>query len=117
MGGAVFIGDKGQITINRARIESDPPEIVEESVRNRPKGFQENHMTDWLEAIRARKKPIADVEIGHRSATVCHLGNIARWTGRRLKWDPVSERFPDDADANKLLAREHRKGYELPRNI
>ena len=46
------------------------------------------HMQNWFDCIRSRQKPIADVEIGHRSATVCHLGNIARWTNRQLHWDP-----------------------------
>ena len=50
-------------------------------------------------------RPRADVEIGHRSATVCHLGNIARWAGRKLRWDPVKEIFPDDAEANAYLDR------------
>jgi predicted dehydrogenase len=116
MGGAIFIGEKGQITINRARCESDPPELAIEAVRARPKGFMDNHMTDWLNCIKSRQKPLSDVEIGHRSATVCHLGNIARWTGRKLRWDPVKELF-DDADANQLLMRAHRKGYELPATI
>jgi len=62
----------------------------------------------------SRKRPVADVEIGHRSATVCHLGNIARWTGRRLKWDPVREVFPEDPAANAHLDRDRRKGYEVP---
>ncbi len=62
------------------------------------------------------QKPIADVEIGHRSATVCHLGNIARWTGHRLHWDPVKERFEEDA-ANQHLDRARRKPYELPASI
>ena len=74
------------------------------------------HMQNWFDCIRSRQKPIADVEIGHRSATVCHLCNIAHWTGRKLKWDPVKERF-DDADANKYLDRVRRKPYELPQTI
>ena len=58
-----------------------------------------------------------DAEIGHRTATVCHLGNIARWTGRKLYWDPVAERFVGDADADKYLDRPRRKGYELPEKV
>ena len=61
-----------------------------------------------------RAKPVADVEIGHRSVTVCHLANIARAVGRPLRWDPAAERFVDDAAADALLARERRKGFELP---
>ena len=117
MGGAIFIGDQGQITINRARCESDPAELAIEAVRQRPKGFMDNHMTDWLNCVKSRQKPRADVEIGHRSATVCHLGNIARWTGRKLRWDPVKEEFIGDSEASQLLFRAHRKGYELPKEI
>lgn len=61
----------------------------------------------------SRKRPNADVEIGHRSATVCHLGNIARWVGRKLQWDPVKERFVGDDEADGHLDRARRKGYEL----
>ncbi len=74
------------------------------------------HMQNWFDCIRSRARPIADVEIGHRSATMCHLGNIARWTGRRLKWDPVAEHF-DDAEANQYLDRARRKPYELPAKV
>ena len=74
------------------------------------------HMQNWFDCIRSRQKPIADVEIGHRSATVCHLGNIARWTGKKLKWDPVQEQF-DDAEANTYLDRVRRKPYELPETV
>jgi predicted dehydrogenase len=81
-----------------------------------------DHYANFVEAIRERKKPVADVEIGHRSATVCHLGNIARWVsqrtqtvGEKLNWDPVKEQFTNSALANSMLDRPRRKGYELPR--
>jgi hypothetical protein len=64
---------------------------------------------------------VADVETGHRSATVCHLGNIARWVsertgtvGEKLAWDPVREQFRNHALANSMLDRPRRKGFELP---
>jgi predicted dehydrogenase len=114
-GGAVFIGEKGRVTLDRAFFRSDPPELAEEALsRRRPEGFNPNHLRNWLDCIKTRGTPVADVETGHRSATVCHLGNIARWTGRRLRWDPVKEEFPDDAAANGFLDRERRKGYEVP---
>lgn len=116
-GGAIFIGDKGKLTIDRAICKSDPPELAEEAMENRPKKFGENHLRNWLTCIKSREKPVADVETGHRSATVCHLGNIARWTGRKLRWDPVQERFPDDSKANDYLDRERRKPYTLPEKI
>ena len=60
------------------------------------------------------ERPIADVELGHRSASVCHLLNIGRLLGRNLKWDPDAEQFVDDAEANAMLTRTVRKGYEWP---
>jgi predicted dehydrogenase len=117
-GGAVFIGEKGKVTLDRAYFKSDPPELAEEALeRKKPEGFTSNHLKNWLDNIRSRGRPVADVEIGHRSATVCHLGNIARWTGRRLRWDPVKEVFPDDPAANAYLDRERRRGYEVPKTI
>jgi predicted dehydrogenase len=113
-GGAIFFGDKGTITIDRGICKSDPPEIAADALKKAVR-WSEDHAGNWLECIRSRRQPRADVEIGHRSATVCHLGNIARWTGRRLKWDPARECFPDDPEANQTyLDRPRRKPYELP---
>ena len=71
-------------------------------------------MRNFLECVRSRKRPHADVEIGHRSVTVAHLGNIAGCVGGKLEWDPVAERFTGNDKANRHLDRERRKGYELP---
>ena len=71
-------------------------------------------MQNWLDCIRTREQPVADVEIGHRSITVCHLVNLTLRLQRRLKWDPVKEQFLGDDEANKLVDRPRRKGYELP---
>jgi len=116
-GGAIFIGEKGRVTINRGFFESDPEELAIEALRQRPVDFNDNHLKHWLDCIKSRAKPVADVEIGHRSATVCHLGNIARWTGRKLRWDPVQEHFFDDKDANQYLDRERRKPWVAPEKI
>jgi predicted dehydrogenase len=112
--GGIIIGDKGKMTIDRGRISSDPEEMAFDIKKKRPAGLSDNHIKDWLDCMRTRKNPTADVEIGHRSATVCHLGNIARYTGRRLKWDPVKEVFIGDPEANSYLDRPRRKGYEIP---
>jgi len=117
MGGAIFIGEKGRVTINRGSCESDPEELAIEALRKRPAGFNDHHQKNWLDCIKSRAKPVADVETGHRSATVCHLGNIARWTGRKLQWDPVAEQFVGDPDANRYLDRERRKPWVAPEKI
>ena len=72
------------------------------------------HMQNWLDCIRSRQRPVADVEIGHRSVTVCHLVNICRTLGRPLRWDAAREAFEGDEEANRLLDRPRRHGFELP---
>jgi predicted dehydrogenase len=113
--GAVFVGEKGKATIDRGKFTSDPPELAREALQGAAN--KEGHVENWLDCIKTRRKPNADIEIGHRSATVCHLGNIARWTNRKLRWDPVKETFPDDADANSYLDRKRRKPYDLPEQV
>jgi len=63
--------------------------------------------------MRNRTKPVADVEIGHRTATVCNIGNIAYQLNRPLQWSPQNEVFNDDDGANKLLGREMRKEWQV----
>lgn len=117
MSGAVFIGEHGRIKVGRGVVESDPEELAQEASRRRPPDFNDNHLKNWLDCIKTRARPVADVEIGHRSATLCHLGNIARWTGRRLRWDPAKEEFIGDKDANRYLDRKRRKPWVAPEKI
>lgn len=119
-GGAVFIGEKGKITIDRDKLSSDPAEITKVPIApaggNARTGI-EHHMKNWTECMRSRAKTVADVETGHRSSTVCHLGNIARWLNRKLKWDPAGETFIGDEEANTYLDRKRRKGFEIPEKV
>jgi predicted dehydrogenase len=73
------------------------------------------HLQNWIDAIRAgdRKLLTCDIEEGHLSASLAHLGNIAYRVGRKLKFDGRSERFVNDKEADKLLTREYRKGFEI----
>ena len=72
-----------------------------------------NHHDNFLQCIRSRAKPIADVEIGHRSTTVCNLGNIAMLLDRKVRWDPAREEFTDDELANRMRARSMRGPWGL----
>ena len=72
-----------------------------------------DHFGNWLECVASRKRPVYDVEIGHRVTSWSHLGNIAWLTGRKLRWDPVKQCFPDDAEANRLLQRPYREPWRL----
>ena len=68
-------------------------------------------MENFFDCIRSRQPPVCDAEIGHRSASVCHLGVIALRLGRKLQWDPAKEAFVGDAEADTWISREMRKGY------
>ena len=111
-GGAIFVGTEGRMEIFRGNITSNPPEIAETLLKESPIRNR-NHYLNWLECIKTGETPISDVEFGHRTASLCHILNIARYVGRSLKWDPEAERFLDDDEANSMLIREHRAGYEL----
>ena len=71
------------------------------------------HVRNFIECVRSRALPAADVEIGHRSTTVAHLGNIAYKTRKKLNWDAAKENFPGEADASSLLGRQARKPWDL----
>ena len=73
----------------------------------------ELHEKDWIQSAIEGSKPICDVEIGHRSATICHIANLAYEMRRPLKWDPVKEEFIDDFEANLRRGKQYRKPYEL----
>ncbi len=68
---------------------------------------------DFIYSVRHREKPFRDIEFAHRTATVCHLGNIAYELKRPLKWDPVKEVFPGDEEANRYLDRAKREPWTL----
>ncbi|MHC4404278.1 MAG: Gfo/Idh/MocA family protein [Planctomycetota bacterium] len=117
--GAIFVGDDGKIEINRNKLASNPKELVESPDNPGPiqKPETQYHIENWIECIKTRQRPTADVEYGQRSTTICYLVNIVRDVGRvgeKLQWDPKAERFTNCDEANKLLSRPRRKGYELP---
>jgi predicted dehydrogenase len=71
------------------------------------------HAANFIDCVRSRKPPNAEVEIGHRSTTVAHLGNIAFKTGKKLHWNADTEELADDGEASKLLSRQSRKPWNL----
>ncbi len=113
--GCTFEGTQGTIYVDRGKLESTPEEIVKTPLSDGDKRLHhaDDHGRDWLDSIRARKPPICDVEIGHRSATVCHLANLGYQLRRPLTWDPKSERFIGDDEANSLLNRVPRDPWKV----
>ena len=71
------------------------------------------HMQNFFDCIASRETPISDVRTHHRSATACHLANIAMRLDRELQWNPDAEDFIDDPDATAMLSRDQRTPYEI----
>lgn len=113
--GVTFIGSDGKIFVNRGKFRAEPESLGQEPLDAKATRLyaSSNHGQDWLDCIRSRKLPICDVEIGCRSVTVCHLGNLAYWNHRRLKWDPKNEKFIGDAEANTWLDRAKRGPWKI----
>jgi predicted dehydrogenase len=114
-GGVLFIGSEGKILVNRGKLEVTPQSLLDEPASERPIRLYDSysHTKDFLDCMRTRKKPICDVEIGCRSVTVCHLGNLAYWNHRSLKWNPEKETFIGDKEANQWLDRPKRGKWRV----
>lgn len=113
--GCTFEGTKGTLYVDRNKLEANPANILDATIG--PNEFHcepsDNHHRNWLDAIRSRQKPICDVEIGHRSASVCELGQIGYDLRRVLQWDPDKEVFVNDNDANQKLSRKPREPWTI----
>jgi myo-inositol 2-dehydrogenase/D-chiro-inositol 1-dehydrogenase len=113
--GVKFEGDKGWIFVQRGQIQaSDKAILLEDIGPDETQLYKStNHMKNFLECMKTRKDPCAPVEIGHRSNSLCVITHIAMKLGRKLKWDPESERFIDDEKANSWLDYAHRSPWTL----
>ena len=113
--GVRFIGTEGSLDISRKFLDSKPESIVTATIKNGEKRVykSENHYKDWLDAIINRTKPICDVEIGHRSASICNLANIAYDIGGTIEWGPEKEKFVGNGAANKMRTKKYRKPYKF----
>ena len=110
-----FIGSEGSLDISRQFLDSKPGHIARIRIKDSDLRLyhSDNHYQDWIDAIKKRSKPVASVEIGHRSASICNIANIAYQLQRPLDWDPVKEKFIGDAEANELRTKKYRKPYKL----
>lgn len=112
--GVKFIGTEGTIEVNRDFFQADPEELAKDPIGENEIHLYKanNHVGNFLECVRSRQDPICTAEIGARSVTVCHLGNMAFWSKRKLRWNPTAERFIDDAEADTWLDRERRDPWK-----
>lgn len=113
--GVRFEGDEGWIFVRRGAIEASDPAILKRKVGPGELTLYRsgNHMKNFLECVRSGKEPAAPVEVGHRSNTICVMTMIAARLGRKLKWDPGTELFVGDDEANGMLDYPHRKPWNI----
>jgi len=113
--GIRFEGDAGCVFVNRSGISAEPPELLRTRL---PAGAvrlyrSHDHRRNFLDCVRSRRETICPVEVGHRTYVICNLCDIAARLGRKLRWDPHREQFPDDPEANRLKARAMRPPWSL----
>jgi len=129
--GILFTGDQGRIFVNRGRITGAP--VAALSSQPLPRDLWNaydfdhldrplragkldaiiNHMGNFFDCVQAKRTPISDVLGQHRSASTCHLANISMRLGRPLQWSPSEEQFIMDSQADQMLRRDQRPGYEV----
>jgi hypothetical protein len=110
--GVLFVGERGWIHVERYGFLKCYPENLLDTSFPKAHSVSGNHR-DWLDCIRSRRRPRADVAIGANSTILAHLGCVAYWTGRALRWDPVNEEFLDDPAANALRSRASREPWSV----
>ncbi|NQT37380.1 MAG: Gfo/Idh/MocA family oxidoreductase, partial [Planctomycetes bacterium] len=115
--GVKFEGDDGWIMvhIHGCRLEASDPKLLGEKIGDDEiqLGRSQGHHRNFLECVKSRQPTMATAEIGHRTGSICHLNNIAMQLGRKLKWDPVTERVSGDDEANALLTPKMRAPWSL----
>jgi myo-inositol 2-dehydrogenase/D-chiro-inositol 1-dehydrogenase len=113
--GVVFEGTEGWVYVRRGFIDAQPKSLLTSTIGPNEIHLYKsnNHKANWLECIKSRAETIAPAEIGHRSCTVCLLGDIAMRLGRKLRWDPDKEQFIGDEQANRMLWRPMRSPWKL----
>mgnify|MGYP006091144281 CR=1 FL=1 len=113
--GVRFIGSKGTLDVSRGYLDSNVKGLVKTSLKGSKTDvyFSDDHLKDWIDSVKNNTLPICDAEIGHRSASVCHLGNIAYELREELNWDPKEEVFIENNKANFMKSKFYRNPYLL----
>ncbi|MCP4453642.1 MAG: Gfo/Idh/MocA family oxidoreductase [Planctomycetes bacterium] len=111
-----FIGTEGEVMVSRGgRLDTTPVSLAKRPLSPSEIHLHEsgNHESNWIDCIKTRKTPICPAEIGHRTATICHLSGIAERLGRPVEWDPTEEKILGDAAAARWQDRPRRAPYIL----
>ena len=110
-----FEGSDGWVYVSRGRIDAEPKSLLDEPISADEIHLYEsrNHKRNFLDCIKTRNQAVAPAEVGHRTVSICHLANIAMLLGRKLKWDPERECFPNDSEANRMMSRPMRSPWRI----
>jgi len=113
--GVLFEGTEGWVYVMRGQVDAQPKSLLTSTIgSDEIQLYKSNsHKGNLIECIKSRRETVAPVEIGHRSCTVCLLGEIAMRLGRKLKWNPDREEFVNDDRANRMLAKPMRSPWKL----
>jgi predicted dehydrogenase len=113
--GVLFEGTQGRIEVTRDYLGTQPEHLIRQKIGPNEIHLYEskNHPDNFVECVKTRKRPASDADVGYRSITVCHLGNIAYWLNRPLKWDPQKEQFVNDPEADRMLWRQMRSPWTI----
>jgi len=112
MFGIAFYGDNGSMVIDGNDTKTYDPAGKLLSTNNKGFGSHDPHLKNFLECLRSGQRPVAEIEEGHKSTLLCHLGNIAYRTGHTLNLDPTNGQPQDDPAAMALWSREYRPNWE-----
>jgi len=114
-GGVTFKGTDGWVWVTRGKIDARPKSLLKEKLGPSDVHLYKsnNHHNDWLDCLEQRRRPICDVEIGHRSVSVCHLGGISMRMGRPIHWDPDTEQVVGDEEAARWIRKPMRPPWHL----
>jgi hypothetical protein len=119
--GARFEGADGWLRVTSKGIECEPAAIKDARIGDNETRLpvSSNHYRNFLDCVKSRQEPIEPVEVGHRTASLCHLGNIAMILHRKITWDPQREEIIGDDEAAKMTARPFRAPwrYDLPLKV
>lgn len=111
--GIKFEGENGWIWVTRGTLTASDRDLLKTKLPEEKRlYFSNDHMGNFLDCVKSRKAPICEAEIGHRSASLCHLGAISVRLGRKINWNPAKEEFINDKEATTYLSREMRKPWD-----
>ena len=108
---AAFYGDQGTLVVDRSGWKVYD---LKETITSDSSEQARTHHRNFIDCIKSRQTPTSDIEIGHFTSVMCHLGNISYRLGREIAFDPQQRNFGNDSEANILLGREYSKKWQLP---